>query len=570
MNQTLIDRAVDLARRLQQRASGLQTAAERRQQSELDRMLQTPTDKATLVQLTDQAFRPRHAARVAEQITHILDVQGVPRFFNPVDRALMRGFQTFGGWLPGVAVPMVKEQMRQETANVVLPAETEHLTKHLRERALEGVRMNLNFLGEALLGESEAQHRLEKYLAALQLPEVEVMSVKISTIFSQINPLGRADTLRVLCERLELLFRAAARARYTRADGTQVAKFVYLDMEEYRDLHLTAVAFMRTLDRPGLEQVRAGVALQAYIPDSARVHRVINEWARKRVAAGGSPITVRLVKGANMEMERVEASLRDWPQVTFKRKVETDANYKRMLEEAMRPENLTAVCVGVASHNLFDLALGLVLAEAAKAGDKVQFEMLEGMANHQRRALLEHSRNLLLYAPACKREEFLNAIGYLIRRLDENTGPDNFLRHAFKLSVGSPEWTQLETGFRAAFATPFSDAPRRTQDRNTEKFDEPIAEMTLDRFHNEPDTDWSLPQNSAWAEKLIARKEPATRTLPCVIAGVELAPEAKVGVCVDPSRPGVEVACYRLGTEADVLRPRCGLHRPDRRNRSGR
>src|SRR5215218_10349480 len=95
---SLVDRAVLLARALQCRATELQTGNERRQQAELDRMLQTPGDKATLVQLTDQAFRSRTAARVAEQFTYILDVQGVPRFFSPVDRALLAGFQTFGGW----------------------------------------------------------------------------------------------------------------------------------------------------------------------------------------------------------------------------------------------------------------------------------------------------------------------------------------------------------------------------------------------------------------------------------------------------------------------------------------
>ena len=42
------------------------------------------------------------------------------------------------------------EHMQQETANVVLPAEPEVLAEHLRARAAEGVRMNVNFLGEAL------------------------------------------------------------------------------------------------------------------------------------------------------------------------------------------------------------------------------------------------------------------------------------------------------------------------------------------------------------------------------------------------------------------------------------
>src|SRR6185369_8028279 len=99
-----------------------------------------------------------------------------------------------------------------------------------------------------------------------------------------------------------------------------------------------------------------------------------NEWARARVARGGAPVTIRIVKGANMEMERAEASQRDWPQAPYQSKAETDANYKRMLREAMQAENLAAVRVGVASHNLFDLAYGLVLANEADAGDHVQFE----------------------------------------------------------------------------------------------------------------------------------------------------------------------------------------------------
>jgi RHH-type proline utilization regulon transcriptional repressor/proline dehydrogenase/delta 1-pyrroline-5-carboxylate dehydrogenase len=119
--------------------------------------------------------------------------------------------------------------------------------------------------------------------------------------------------------------------------------------------------------------------------------------------------------------------------------------------------------------------------------------------------LLERTRQLLLYAPACRKEEFLNAIGYLIRRLDENTGPENFLGHAFRLKVGSDDWQALERCFREAFTTPISNQPRRTQDRRTETFDEPRPERPWQELQNEPDTDWSLPQNSAWAESIVSR-----------------------------------------------------------------
>ncbi len=533
-------------------------------------MLQTPSDKSTLAQMTDQAFRSHDPARAVEHLTHILDVQGVPRFFSPWDRTLLKGFQTFGGYLPGVALPLVKDHMQKETANVILPGEREMLASHLADRTREGLRMNVNFLGEAILSETEAAHRLQQLLAALQWPELEVISVKISTLYSQISSLAREHTVAALCERLEPLFRAAMQARFTRPDGEVVSKFVYLDMEEYRDKDLTALAFMRTLDLPGFEHARAGIALQSYIPDSFLTLRQIQIWAQRRVAAGGGRVTVRIVKGANMESERVEASLRGWAQAPYQTKRDTDANYKRMLHAAMEPENLAAMDVGVASHNLFDLAYGLVLAQECKALDRVQFEMLEGMANHQRRALFEASQRLLLYAPACKKENFINAIGYLIRRLDENTGPENFLRHAFKLKTDSPEWRQLEDSFIASFeAVDTVDvSPRRAQNRMLPPAAvNPIA-RAWQHLENEPDTDFTLPLNIHWGLQIIEHWKPrcgdrATQ-IPIVIAGEELTTGHPIRDCVDPSRPGVVVGRSVQASEADVARAvECAAADPD-------
>ena len=556
-----VQQAVHLARELCRHARSLQTPQERRQQAELDRMIQSPHDKATMMQLTDQAFRSRRPHRAADQLIHILDVQGVPRFFSAIDRTLLMGFQSFGSYLPGVAMPFVKERMHQETANVILPAEREHLAEHLRARWEEGVRMNVNFLGEALLGEEDAQRRLQGYLTALQQPEIEVVSVKISTIYSQISTLAREYTVGILCDRLELLFRAAAKAKFKRRDGTSVPKFVYLDMEEYRDKDLTAEVFMRTLDRRGLEQARAGIALQAYIPDSFATQQRINEWARKRAAAGGSPVTIRIVKGANMEAERVEASIRGWRQAPYKTKLETDANYLRMLHEGMLPENLAAVRLGIASHNLFTLSYALVLAAKNNALDRVQFEMLEGMANHQRRALFELTGNMLLYAPACKQEDFTNAIGYLVRRLDENTGTDNFLRYAFNVEVDSAEWNTLEQQFIEAFEARDSvnSEPRRVQNRSNEPASRGVPAPAHPHdyiFRNEPDTDWSLTANDDWAKSIVAtwkdKHSAQAADIPLVIAGNDLLDNRQLRDSIDPSRPGTIVARYHQATEEEI------------------
>lgn len=569
-----VQQALLLARHLQNQAESLQTAAERRQQGELDRMMQSPQDKFTLMQLTDQAFRSRLPHRAADQLIHILDVQGVPRFFSTLDRTLLKGFQSFGAYLPGVAMPFVKEKMHQETANVVLPAEEELLEHHLQQRRQEGLRMNVNFLGEALLGEKEAQRRLQAYLAALARPEIEVISVKISTIFSQISPLARQHTVDVLCDRMELLYRAAAKNEFVRRDGQKVTKFVYLDMEEYRDLEITAEVFMHALDRPGMDQVRAGIALQAYVPDSFVVQERITAWARQRVRSGGQPVIIRLVKGANMEMERVEASIRGWPQAPYQQKIETDANFKRMLQFGMQSENLAAVNLGIASHNLFTMAYALVLAVRSGSLPLVQFEMLEGMANHQRRALFELTQNMLLYAPACRQEDFINAIGYLVRRLDENTGEENFLRHAFSLQVESPEWQDLEQTFLKSFEMidNVSAQPRRTQNRMEESavvspHPTDKGQRTTD-FFNEPDTDWSLPQNGNWAESILEEWQPrcdeqATQ-VPLVVNGQETPPNSAARESIDPSRPDKIVARYTLGTLEDAnAAVQCAKEDPD-------
>ncbi len=553
-----VQQAIAVARRMQQRAVELQTPQERRQQAELDRMIHNPHDKITLMQLTDQAFRSNRPHRAVDQLVHILDVQGIPRFFTPMDRALLMGFQSFGGYLPGVAVPLVKEKMHSETANVVLPAEEQLLTEHLDNRRKKGVRMNVNFLGEALLGEEEAQNRLQRYLQALQFPEIEVISVKISTIFSQISPLAREHTLSVLCDRLELLYRAAAKSRFVRFDGQVVPKFVYLDMEEYRDLYLTAEAFMQTLARPGLETVSAGIVLQAYIPDSYTYQTRLLEWAKQRLADGGAPITLRIVKGANMEMERFEAAQHGWPQAPYKKKIETDANYRRMVRRALQPENARAVHVGVGSHNLFELAYGLVLAIQQNVLPCVQFEMLEGMANHQRRAVFELCENLLLYAPACRREDFINAIGYLVRRLDENTGADNFLRHAFRLRVDSPDWRNLEQQFVQAseLMDVVSEVPRRQQDRRQPAPASPPQADSWRDFQGEPDTDFSLVHNVEWAEQIVAawegRHGSSARDIPLLVAGREITERRQRVESLDPSHTGRVVARYVQANEQDV------------------
>ena len=109
------------------------------------------------------------------------------------------------------------------------------------------------------------------------------------------------------------LYAVARDNLYCRNNGTMVPKLLTLDMEEYRDLEITVAAFKQTLEQDEFKNYAAGIALQAYLPDSYAVQQSLTAWAKARVANGGAPIRIRIVKGANMEMEKLESAIRNWP-----------------------------------------------------------------------------------------------------------------------------------------------------------------------------------------------------------------------------------------------------------------
>jgi len=470
MTMRLPDRAVELAEALLRDARAQQTADEHAQSRKLARMMTDPHGKELTIALADQAFRSHRPERIADQLAYLLERYGVPQYMDWWERVGLLVGGAMAHYLPSLVVPPIVARLRHETQHVILPGEAEDLRRYIDERRRAGLRLNLNQLGEAILGEAEAARRLDAYLALLARDDVEYISVKVSSVFSQIDLVAFRATVARVAERLRALYRAAAAHRYRHPDGRITAKFINLDMEEYRDLDLTVTAFRLVLDEAEFLPLRAGIVLQAYLPDSHRVQRALTEWARARRARGGAPIKLRIVKGANLAMERIEAAVHGWPQAPYETKAEVDANYKRMLEYGSRPEHAEAVHLGVASHNLFDIAYGLVLREARHVEAGVEFEMLEGMANHQARTVQARAGGLLLYAPVVREEDFHSAIAYLVRRLDENTAPENFLRHIFDLEPGSPDWTAECDRFLAAFAREIglSDAPRRTQDRAAE------------------------------------------------------------------------------------------------------
>ena len=364
---------------------------------------------------------------------------------------------------------------------------------------------------------------------------------------------------------------------YERA-STGEPTFINLDMEEYHDLDLTVAVFKAVLDSfPDLE---AGIVLQAYLPDALGAMQDLQEWATRRRAQGGAPIKVRVVKGANLAMERVDAAVHGWPLATWSTKQETDTNYKRVLDWAMTPERVDAVRLGVAGQNLFDIAYAWLLAGDRGVRDSIDFEMLLGMDSGPIDAVRDDIGQLLLYTPVVHPSEFDVAISYLVRRLEENASSDNFMSAAFELA-DEPDLLAREIQRFFASVDALDDTvpePHRTQNRLTE-----VAPVHSGPFTNTPDTDPSTAGNREWGRLVLARsaytqlgtetvranKIPGPASLESVVQDTRVAAKAWEARGVRGAR--MDPAPGRRRTRRTSRRPRVGHGRRGRQDhRRGR
>ncbi|MCO5954255.1 proline dehydrogenase family protein [Microbacterium yannicii] len=477
-DQRLAAEAVALAQRwvAESAEAEVDPAAER-----LAGVLKDPNGLPFTIGFVDGVMRPESLSAAASHLHRVAPL--VPGFLPWHLRGAVRVGGAVAPVLPSPVVPIARRVLRGMVGHLVVDARPDKLGPAIAALRESGARLNLNLLGEAVLGEKEALRRLEGIHELIRRPDVDYVSVKVSAIASHISMWAFDEVVDKVVQRLLPLYLTAASdpsAGSGQAGSQSSPTFINLDMEEYRDLDLTIAVFTRLLEDPRLRLLEAGIVLQAYLPDALPALERLTAWAQQRVAGGGARIKVRLVKGANLAMEHVDAIMHDWSLATYGQKVDSDANYIRCLRFALQPARTAAVRIGVAGHNLFDIAYawllarshGVSLSSAAGASPDVEFEMLLGMAQGQVQAVAREVGHVLLYVPVVRPDEFDVAISYLVRRLEENASSDNFLSAAFDLADDPAMFERERDRFLASLARADDDGlatgPNRAQDRAAE------------------------------------------------------------------------------------------------------
>ena len=504
-------------------------------------MMEDPRGKELTIALTDQAFRSRRPERIADQLAFLLDRYGAPRFMEWWERVGLILGGVMGHYLPSLVVPPILARLRQETESFILPAEEDALRHYLAERRAAGTRLNLNQLGEAILGEEEAARRLDAYLALLAREDVEYLSVKVSSVSSQLNLVAFRPTIEVVKDRLRTLYRQALRHHYTHPDGRVTPKFVNLDMEEYRDLDLTVTAFREVLDEEEFLSLAAGIVLQAYLPESHRVQRDLTRLGHRRGAGAARRSSSASSRARTSPWNGSRPSFtagprrRTSPSRTSTRT--TSAWSSTVAVETTRAPSTSASPATTCSTS--PTAFCSARTRAWRRGWSSRCSRAWPITRRGRcRRVREGSCSTRRWsAPRTSRAPSPTSCGGSTRTPPRTTSSAT----CSTSSRASPEWARERERFLAAFeiVDSVSDAPRRTQDRAAEARVEglPTADPAVP-FSNEPDTDWSIAANREWiADVMDHWRERAHDAVPLQIGGALLSGGAEAEGR-DRSRPG--------------------------------
>jgi RHH-type proline utilization regulon transcriptional repressor/proline dehydrogenase/delta 1-pyrroline-5-carboxylate dehydrogenase len=392
----------------------------------------------------------------------------------------------------------------------------------------------VDILGEATVSKAEAEqyqqsylelldalHREEKRWKSLGDTESDLdwghasklyISIKPSSLYSQTTPADFDGSVNAICERFIPILR--------KSKG--IGAFVRIDMEqcEYKDI--TLEVFRRLRSSPEFRDYRDfGIVLQSYLRDTDQDLNDLLGWAK----AENLPFSIRLVKGAYWDFETVIAKQHGWEMPVYTIKAETDAAFERQAQKILENHDICHLACG--SHNIRSISAVLEMAKALKVPEsRYEFQVLYGMAEPVRKALVKVAKRVRLYCPY---GELLPGMAYLVRRLLENTANESFLRQSFVENIDTEKLLEdpakvLETQKEKSRATTVSEL-RASKDHGPGP------------FTNEPFVDFTRPDaRSAFPKAIDQVRALLGRTYPLLIGDKEIKTEDTLP-SVNPANP---------------------------------
>jgi len=483
---------------------------------------------------------------------------------NPFGTAARLGLQVARiGWLGekvlGFVLRRIVRQFAQRFIAGSTPAEAARTVRRARAARQAAT---LDLLGEACVSEPEAVTYQRRYLDLLAhlgsaaagwapVPRLDEaswgavsrvnVSVKLSALYPQFDPIDPAVSAAAVKARLRPILEAA------QAQNAHI----HIDMEDHQLRDLTLQIFMELCDEPAFRTMRqVGIVLQAYLRDADADAEKLVAWAGRR----GTPVAVRLVKGAYWDYETARAHLEGWPVPVFEAKNQTDACFERLTRYFL--DHIDCVDLAFGSHNIRSIAHALAWREhLGLPQNALEFQLLYGMAGPLATALAERGERVRIYMPI---GELIPGMSYLVRRLLENTSNESFLRRGFgsgaspDVLLAPPDVSERGSG-AAAEAGAQRSRGEGAKTRN-EKETDALVGLHEEAFRNAPRTDFAESEERLRFERALAHVRGQFGEYYPLLIGGERIETAESIVSVDPSRPDAIVGRTAAATVADADR----------------
>src|SRR3984893_15797364 len=395
-------------------------------------------------------------------------VQHLDEYFADMQnghRRLIRTGLWMAGWVPWMSGQLLRWNVSGIARQFIAGKNPADVMKTLRKRRAQRIGFTVDLLGEAVVSEQEAAEYATRCLDLLEhlcretrdwsdplrknadLFPVVNLSVKISALYSQMNPAAPADAIVHLAPKLRPILRRAK----------ELGAFVNFDMESFAHKNATLELFKTLFTESEFRDwPHVGIVSQAYLRDAEEDLRDLIEWGRQR----GTRFAVRLVKGAYWDYEKIRSRQNGWACPVFLQKPESDLNFELLTRILLENESIVTAAFG--SHNVRSVAHAQAFAEQLGIDrSRFEFQLLYGMAGPVKRALVEMGYRVREYCPV---GELLPGMSYLVRRLLENTSNEGFLRAKFAENV-SEEQLLRDPSELLNGAQPPSATSAATQDR---------------------------------------------------------------------------------------------------------
>ena len=409
--------------------------------------------------------------------------------------------------------------------------------KTLRKRRDQRIGFTVDLLGEAVVSETEAGEYAARCLELLEhlaretqgwtdplgdgaeLFPVVNLSVKISALYSQMNPADPADAIAHLAPKLRPILRRAK----------ELGAFINFDMESYAHKNTTLELF-KTLFAEGefRDWPHAGIVIQAYLRDAEKDLFDLIDWGLAR----GTRFAVRLVKGAYWDYEKIKSRQNGWQVPVFLQKPESDVNFETITRILLENESIVTAAFG--SHNVRSIAHAQALADELGINrSRFEFQLLYGMGGPIKRALVEMGYRVREYSPV---GELLPGMSYLVRRLLENTSNEGFLRAKFSENVSAQQLLRDPSDLVAESANGaehFEISDKDQQSRNGASLDMPPG----DTYENAPLVNFVYPENQErMRAALLHVRSQVGQKYPLVIDGEKVWTDKTIA-SINPSSP---------------------------------